>query len=108
MAVWTSVTSLAEAHVSALSAADAGNERFLLISGHFDNQELCDLIKSSDLDKDSRSRVPKGHPGHHEELWKADGGKAANYLEYSKPETLRSIILEVRNYLVMLEGKKDE
>ncbi|KAH6652991.1 hypothetical protein BKA67DRAFT_659641 [Truncatella angustata] len=87
--VWTSVTSLAQAHVSALSAPKVGNERFLLINGTFDNQELCDLIRSSDLDESSRERVPKGHPGRHQKTWKADDSKAANYLKYSKPETLR-------------------
>ncbi|KAK6067148.1 nad dependent epimerase [Seiridium cupressi] len=103
--IWTSVTSLAEAHVSALSAPKAGGERFLLINGTFENQELCDLLRSSDLNEASKSRIPVGKPNHRGDFWKADGSKAAEYLKFSKPD-LRHTILELQRYLIQLEGKK--
>lgn len=92
--------------MSALTAPKAGGERFLLINGTFDNQDLCDLLISSDLSSDSKSRVPKGNPGHPGENWKGDGSKASEYLEFSKP-TLRDTILQLRSYLMLLEGRHE-
>ncbi|KAI4595214.1 hypothetical protein KJ359_007190 [Pestalotiopsis sp. 9143b] len=99
--IWTAVTSLAEAHISALSSPKAAGERYLVVNGAYENQELCDYLVASNLDKHSKSRVPKGNPGHRSEHWQADGTKAAESLEYSKP-TLRDTIVDVRDYLVRL------
>ncbi|ETS73498.1 hypothetical protein PFICI_14444 [Pestalotiopsis fici W106-1] len=99
--IWTAVTSLAEAQISALSSSKAGGERFLVVNGAYENQELCDYLISSDLDEDSKSRVPTGNPGHRSNHWKADGSKAAESLEFSKP-TLKDTIVGVRNYLFRL------
>lgn len=99
--IWTAVTSLAEAQISALSSPKAGGERFLVVNGAYENQELCDYLISSDLDENSKNRVPTGNPGHRSDHWTADGSKAAEFLEYSKP-SLRDTIVDVRNYLLKL------
>lgn len=107
--VWTSVVSLAEAHISALSAPGVGIQRFLLINGTFENQELCDMIRAADshLDQRSKDRVPQGTPGHRGKLWKANGDKAAEYLHFSKP-TLRNTVSSLRAYLFQMEGSRQK
>ncbi|CAJ2507868.1 Uu.00g090540.m01.CDS01 [Anthostomella pinea] len=99
--LWTSVVALAEAHVSALGAPEAGNERFLLLSGDYDNQELVDTIRGSTaLDQTVKDRVPVGNPGERPkvETYKADGSKAAKYLKFSTPsleETVEGLLKQV-------------
>ncbi|KAI1849599.1 hypothetical protein JX265_007938 [Neoarthrinium moseri] len=104
--VWTSVASLAEANISALTTPDAGGERFLLVNGSYENQELCDLIRASNVNHTTKDRLPKGDPGHRtHELWRADGSKAAQYLSFSQP-TLEETILPLKDYLLRLEADK--
>ncbi|KAI0128032.1 hypothetical protein BJ170DRAFT_399900 [Xylariales sp. AK1849] len=104
--IWTSVLSLAEAHISALSAPGAGNERFLLISGIYENQRLCDIIRASDVGSNMKSRVPLGNPGHRDTdgFWKADASKAARYLDFSSP-TLEDTVMQLKEHLLLLERK---
>ncbi|KAF2811398.1 NAD(P)-binding protein [Mytilinidion resinicola] len=62
--LWTSVTTLAQAHVNALNIQEAGNERVLVINGSFDNQELADIVHESvRIPERVKERVPKGSPG---------------------------------------------
>ncbi|KAH9906039.1 hypothetical protein F4778DRAFT_691852 [Xylariomycetidae sp. FL2044] len=103
---WTAVVSLAEAHVSALSSPDAGNERFLLLSGDYDNQEMCDVIRNSTTVNEAvKSRVPVGKPGDRPktEIFKADGRKASKFLNFSKV-TLEDAVVELLNYVAAIEN----
>jgi nucleoside-diphosphate-sugar epimerase len=103
--VWTSVTALARAHVNALVAPDAGNERFLLINGNFDNQELADIIHESPRIPDKvKARVPKGSFGSRMtgKMFTADSSKAArslgldlNNVEESLSVTIGDLVLQL-------------
>ncbi|KAI1338673.1 hypothetical protein F5Y15DRAFT_416896 [Xylariaceae sp. FL0016] len=99
--LWTSVVALAEAHVSALSAPMAGNERFLLLSGDYDNQELSEVIRASgSVSQAVKDRVPVGNPGERpkKSIYTADGSKAYEFLKFSKPsleETVAGLLNQV-------------
>ena len=62
--MWTSITALARAHTLALTTRKAGNERFLVLNGAFDNQELADIIHAStSISASMKMRVPVGEMG---------------------------------------------
>ena len=45
--VWVDVRDVAVAHVAAMERAEAANKRFFVITGHFCNRELCQIIKKN-------------------------------------------------------------
>ncbi|PTB69009.1 MFS general substrate transporter [Trichoderma citrinoviride] len=59
--VWVDVRDVADAHVKALQVVEAGGSRFLLASGVYCNQELCDVSRRA-LPKYA-DRIPIGEPG---------------------------------------------
>jgi hypothetical protein len=103
--VWTSVISLAEGLLSALTAPKVGCERMLLINGYFDNQQLCDIIRSwTDFDSALKDRVPVGQPGQDiaGRFYKADWSKAERLLNFTKP-TLEKTLLQLVKQLLCIE-----
>ncbi|GKT40258.1 putative uncharacterized oxidoreductase [Colletotrichum spaethianum] len=83
--LWTSVKALARAHVAALEAPGAAGERFLVINGNFDNQQLANAIHSSSHITDAvKSRVPIGSPGEtlDGKVYTSDSSKAGNILGF--------------------------
>ncbi|RFU31578.1 hypothetical protein B7463_g4760, partial [Scytalidium lignicola] len=81
--LWTSVITLARAHTLALISPAAANERFLVLNGDFDNQELADIIHSSkELPEEAKNRVPVGQPGERlrGKIYSADSSKVSRVL----------------------------
>lgn len=78
--VWVDVRDAAAAHVGALSGAEVGGKRYVVVSGVYCNQEIADLCrgdhaagteKSScrggiSMTDEERRRVPVGQPGKRE------------------------------------------
>ncbi|KAF2488550.1 NAD(P)-binding protein [Lophium mytilinum] len=103
--LWTSVTALARAHLHALNVQEAGNERFLVINGSFDNQELADIIHESDrIPEKVKERAPKGVPGSRltGKIFTADSSKAVKVLgldldvtQQSLPNTITDLVLQL-------------
>lgn len=60
--VWVDVRDLADYHVTALSKAEASNQRFLISAGDYDNQEIVDILRRI-LPPEYISCVPMGTPG---------------------------------------------
>lgn len=61
----------------------ASGQRFLIINGNFDNQELADIIRSSkELPEEARARVPEGKPGERlkDKIYSADSSKSSRIL----------------------------
>ena len=58
--VWTSITSLATAHLKALTTATASNQRFLIVDGEYDMHELAKILHASKLPDSAKERIPGG------------------------------------------------
>ena len=56
------VEDLAAAHVAALDVKEAGNKRFVVSAGDFDNQEIVDILRAK-LPPQWAKKVPRGTPG---------------------------------------------
>jgi len=103
--LWTSVTTLARAHTLALTTQKASNERFLVINGDFDNQELVDIIHASaSISPGVKARVPVGQTGERlkGKIFSADSQKAVDILgldlkicEESLEETVTGLVLQL-------------
>lgn len=110
--MWTSVTTLARANTLALTTPAAGNERFLVLNGDFDNQELADIIHTSTaIPEDAKSRVPVGVPGERlrGKVFSADGSKVAETLglDFTQlGESLEETVVDLVLQLLKLEEEK--
>ncbi|KAK1987294.1 hypothetical protein LZ30DRAFT_646290 [Colletotrichum cereale] len=83
--LWTSVKALARSHVAALEAPEAAGERFLVINGNFDNQQIADAVhKSVRIPDEVKSRVPVGNPGEtlDGKIYTSDSSKAEKVLGF--------------------------
>jgi nucleoside-diphosphate-sugar epimerase len=109
--VWTSVTTLAQAHTLALTVQKAGNERFLVLNGDFDNQELADVIHAQDsIPAIAKTRVPVGQKGERlrGKVFSADCSKVVDFLGLdfkAKGESLEETVAGLVQQLLVLEGK---
>jgi len=103
--VWTSVKTFARANTLALTTPQASNERFLVLNSDFDNQELADIIHSSNSIPDSaKARVPTGKRGERlrGKVFTADSRKAVDILGLdlqakggSLEETVGKLVLQL-------------
>ena len=105
--VWTSVITLAESHTAALTSIAAGNQRFLVCNGDFDNQELADIIHASTvIPHSAKIRVPIGTPGDRlkGKIYSADSSKVEKTLNIDlKAESLEETVEGLVNQLLELE-----
>lgn len=60
--IWVDVRDLALAHVRAVEIPDAGGQRFFITAGHFNNEEVADIVR--DNFPDHKDKLPvKGTKG---------------------------------------------
>lgn len=108
--MWTSVTALARAHTLALTTSKASNERFLVLNGDFDNQELADIIHASgDISDEAKARVPVGVKGERlrGKVFSADSNKVVDILglDFSaESESLSSTVVDLVKQLLSLNA----
>lgn len=108
--MWTSVTALARAHVAALEVPEAAGQRFLTISGNFDNQQLANLIHESPRIPDTlKSRVALGQPGEtlDGKVYTSNSSKAQKMLRF-QPRTgehLADLVADLLIQLAQVENK---
>lgn len=76
--VWVDVRDTAEAHVAALLHEKASNQRFLLGSGNFVNEQIAAIAKMQYPDKDIPGDVTHLHT--ESTTFKIDGSKAEKIL----------------------------
>jgi hypothetical protein len=89
---------------------EAAGERFLVINGNFDNQQLANVIHSSDRIPDAvKSRIPIGSPGEIPDgkVYTSDSSKAEKVLGFrsSVPgEELADLVADLVLQVVDVEG----
>lgn len=107
--VWTSVTALAAAHVKALVAKEAANQRFLVTGGTYDMQELADILHgSSAISEAAKKRVPVGVPGTRiaDQHYKVDNRKCKEILQLEEPSLEDTVVKLVEQILDMEKESK--
>lgn len=100
--VWTSVTALAKAHTQALIIPEASNERFLVIDGTYDMQQLADALHATlQINEQTKSRIPIGQPGARifESHYKVDGQKARKTLGLTESNLEETTVRLVKQLL---------
>lgn len=108
--MWTSVKALARAQVAALEVPEAAGQRFLTVSGNFDNQQLANLIHESLRIPDTlKSRVPLGQPSEILEgkVYTSNSSKAQKMLRFEgmTGEHLADVVADLLIQLVRVEDK---
>lgn len=106
--VWTSITALAESHISALNEEAASGERFLVTNGTYDMQELADALhSSSEISEEIKQRVPVGEVGKRlsSTHYKVDNSKAKKLLGFGD-YSLQKTVVDLVNQLVKMEKAK--
>lgn len=100
------MTALAASHTTALTCANASNQRFLVVNGVYDMQELADIIHSSpEISETVRKRVPIGEPGTklRDKHYKVNGSKAVETLKLEEP-SLRITVLSLLQQILKMEA----
>ena len=102
MPVFADVRDVAEAHRLAYETDKPG--RFLICSGSYDNQRICDLFRENI--PEIKDRVPAGTPGRPQlaEHYKVDTTRAQQILGL-KFHSFAETFLDMARALLELEGK---
>jgi Nucleoside-diphosphate-sugar epimerases len=100
--LWVDVRDVAHAHIQALSAAGAENERFLVTAGHYDNKQIVDIIRE-EYPQFTELLPPKDLPGDlPEDIYQYDNSKSVNVLGL-RYHTLRESIKDTVASLLNIE-----
>ncbi|EJD54268.1 putative NAD dependent epimerase/dehydratase [Auricularia subglabra TFB-10046 SS5] len=104
--LWVDVRDLAAAHVKALTAPKAGNQRFLIMAdGEYGNQDIADILHKHFPNQP----IPKGRPGRGHGMEKGtyytgDNMKSKEFLRMSYG-TLEDMLVPLAKSLLKLEKK---